>query len=115
MDEIRIGIFGEGHRGLGWLRLMDRLDGYRIVAVGDIFEPLNERALAQLKDRRGVAAYVEYEDMLADPNIDAIALTVRCEEQGAMAAQALEAGKHMNSEVPVAFNVEDCWRIVEAQ
>ena len=49
MDEIRIGIFGVGHRGLGWLRLMDRLDGYRIVAVGDIFEPLNERALAQLR------------------------------------------------------------------
>ena len=49
MDEIRKGIFGVGHRGLGWLRLMDRLEGYRIVAVGDIFEPLNERALAQLR------------------------------------------------------------------
>ena len=32
-----------------------------------------------------------------------------------MAAQALEAGKHVNSEVPVAFNMKDCWRIVVAQ
>ncbi len=115
MDEIRVGIFGVGHRGLSWLRLIDSLDGYRITAVGDIFEPLNERALAQLKDRRGVSTYVEYEDMLADSGIDAIALTVRCKEQGAMAAQALEAGKHVNSEVPAAFTMEDCWRIVVAQ
>ena len=107
MDEIRVGIFGVGHRGLSWLRLIDRLDGYRIVAVGDIFEPLNERALAQLEDRRGVATYVKYEDMLADSGIDSIALTVRCKEQGAMAAQALEAGKHVNSEVPAAFTMED--------
>ena len=40
---------------------------------------------------------------------------VRAKEQGAMAAQALEAGKHVNSEVPAAFTMEDCWRIVAAQ
>ncbi|MDP7133186.1 MAG: Gfo/Idh/MocA family oxidoreductase, partial [Planctomycetota bacterium] len=35
-------------------------------------------------------------------------------EQGALAAQALEAGKHVNSEVPAAHTMEDCWRIVLA-
>jgi predicted dehydrogenase len=29
-----------------------------------------------------------------------------------MAAQALEAGKHVNSEVPAAYTLADCWRIV---
>jgi predicted dehydrogenase len=32
-----------------------------------------------------------------------------------MAAMALEAGKHVNSEVPAAHSIEDCWRIVLAQ
>ncbi len=44
--------------------------------------------------------------------MDAIALCVRCREQGALAAMALEAGKHVNSEVPAAHTMEDCWRIV---
>ena len=30
----------------------------------------------------------------------------------ALAARALEAGKHVNSEVPAAHTMEDCWRIV---
>ena len=29
-------------------------------------------------------------------------------------AQALEAGKHVNSEVPAAHTIEDCWRLVGA-
>jgi len=114
MDEIRIGVFGLGHRGIHWIRVLDRIDGYRITAVGDIF-PLQERALAEISNSEGVESYSSYEDMLADPNIDAIALCVRCEEQGAMAARALEAGKHVNSEVPAAHTMEDLWRIVAAQ
>ena len=31
-----------------------------------------------------------------------------------MAARGLEAGKHVNSEVPAAHTMEDCWRIVLA-
>jgi predicted dehydrogenase len=46
--------------------------------------------------------------------VEAVALCVRCQEQGALAAQALEAGKHVNSEVPAAHSLEDCWRIVLA-
>ena len=115
MTDIRIGLFGLGHRGVHWLRLLQRIPGYKVTAIGDIFEALHERGAADLVDPRGVAKYARYEDMLADPNVDAIALTVRCKEQGAMAAQALEAGKHVSAEVPAAHTMEDCWRIVVAQ
>ena len=115
MSDIRIGLFGLGHRGAHWLRLLQRIPGYRVTAIGDIFPALHERAATDLLDPRGVAKHARYEDMLADPNVDAIALTVRCKEQGAMAAQALEAGKHVNAEVPAAHTMEDCWRIVAAQ
>ena len=114
MDDVRVGLFGLGHRGLGWLRLIQTIPGLRITAIGDLIPALHERGRAQLKDGTGVPAYTEYEDMLADPNVDAIALVVRAERQGAMAAQALEAGKHVNAEVPAAHTMEDCWRIVVA-
>ncbi len=82
--------------------------------ICDRISALHERALSQLNNRHEVAAYTDYEDLLADENVDAIGLCVRCKEQGAMAAQALEAGKHVNSEVPAAHTIEDCWRIVTA-
>ena len=115
MDEIRIGIVGLGHRGLHWLRMLERIEGYRITALCDPIVTLHERALDALADRQGVKVYAGYEDMLGDPQVDAVAVTVRCKEQGELAAMALEAGKHVNTEVPAAHTMEDCWRIVLAQ
>ena len=114
MDEIRIGVTGLGGRGLHWMRLLQSVPGYRIVALCDPITATHERALAALNDSDGVAAYAQYEEILADPNVEAIALTVRSPRQGALAAQALEAGKHVNAEVPAAHYIEDCWRIVVA-
>ncbi|MCE2438774.1 MAG: Gfo/Idh/MocA family oxidoreductase [Candidatus Latescibacteria bacterium] len=110
MNDIRVGLVGLGHRGLHWLRLLQRLRGYHITAVCDPIAALHARALAALDHTAN--AYTAYDDILADGNVDAIALCVRCREQGALAAMALEAGKHVNSEVPAAHTMEDCWRIV---
>ncbi len=114
MEEIRIGLTGLGARGRHWLKTLDNFNGYRVTAICDPIEELHEISLAVLKDPESVKVYARYEDFLADPNVDAVALTVRCKEQGALAAQALEAGKHVNSEVPAAHTMEDCWRIVVA-
>lgn len=114
MEEIRIAVVGLGSRGLGWLRLLQRVPGYRITALCDPIAALHERALSLVPQPDQVAVYARYEDVLADKRVDAMALTVRSRGQGAMAAQALEAGKHVNAEVPAAHTLEDCWRIVAA-
>ena len=112
MDEIRIGIAGLGSRGLHWIRLLQRIPGFRITAVYDWIEPLQERALAEISYRDDVAAFADWEDFLAYSHMDAVGLVVRQPEVGRMAAEALEAGKHVNSEVPGAYRMEECWRIV---
>ena len=114
MDQIAIGLAGLGHRGLHWLKLLQRIEGYRIVALCDPIAPLHEAGLAALAERGDVRVYRRYEEMLADDRLDAVALCVRCREQGALAAMALEAGRHVTSEVPAAHTLEDCWRIVLA-
>jgi predicted dehydrogenase len=115
MDEIRTAVVGLGRRGaFGWIPQLQRLPGYRITAICDPIVALHERAVAQLHHPGEVKVYSRYEDVLADPNVDAVALTVRCEEQGALAAQGLEAGKHVHAEVPAAHTLADCWRIVLA-
>lgn len=114
MEEIRIGIVGLGGRGVGWLRLLQRVPGYRIVALCDPIEALHGRALGALDRLGDVRVYTRYEELLADEKVDAVGLCVRCREQGALAAQSLEAGKHVHSEVPAAHTLADCWRIVLA-
>ena len=114
MDDVRIAIVGLGHRAHAWIHLLQRLPGYRIVSLCDPIEALLEPALAALDDRTDVQATTQYEEVLANEGVDAVGLCARCREQGALAAMALEAGKHVNSEVPAAHTMEDCWRIVVA-
>jgi predicted dehydrogenase len=115
MDEIRIAVVGLGDRAVWmWLPLLQQVPGYRITAICDPITALHSRASSRLRQPEQVEVYSHYEDVLASPNVDAVALCVRCKEQGALAAQALEAGKHVSSEVPAAHTMEDCWRIVVA-
>src|SRR5687768_18560954 len=102
MDEIPVAVVGLGSRGLGWVKRLQAMEGYRVVAVCDRIPALVERAVAALDRPLGVKRYVEYEEVLADADVAAVELTVRCREQGALAAQGLEAGKHVCSEVPAA-------------
>ena len=74
MDSIRIALVGLGHRGLSWLRHLQRLDGYRVTALCDPITALHEPALATLDDPAQATTYAAYEDVLADPGIDAVAL-----------------------------------------
>ena len=94
--------------------MLQRIPGYRIQALCDPISSLHERALAALDGPKEVETYSSYDDFLGDRRIDAVAVCVRCRELGELAARALEAGKHVNSEVPAAHTMEDCWRIVLA-
>jgi predicted dehydrogenase len=114
MDEIRVAVVGLGSRGVAWLHLLQKVGGYRITAICDPIAALHPRALALLARPEEVAVHTHYEDVLEDTRVDAVALCVRCPEQGALAAQALEAGKHVHAEVPAAHTIEDCWGIVLA-
>lgn len=114
-QEIRIGLAGLGSRGLYWLSLLRKIKGFRVVALCDSVTSMHASALKALgDDAAGVRCYADYRAMLDDKTIDAVASTVRCKEQGALAAMAMEAGKHVHSEVPAAHSLEDCWRIVLA-
>jgi predicted dehydrogenase len=57
--------------------------------------------------------YHSYEDLLNDPDIDAVHINTPIPLHGIQSIQALKAGKHVACTVPMATTVEECKQIVE--
>lgn len=55
-----------------------------------------------------------YEDVLARPDVDIVAIATADSDHAAHALAALDAGKHVLTEIPMATEIEDCHRLVAA-
>ncbi|RYE19794.1 MAG: Gfo/Idh/MocA family oxidoreductase [Sphingobacteriales bacterium] len=58
--------------------------------------------------------YTDYDELLKDPNVDAVHINTPIQSHAAQAIAALRAGKHVACTVPMATTVDECRRIVEA-
>src|SRR5262249_59505171 len=59
-------------------------------------------------------AYHDYEDLLADPAIEAVSIVTHVADHVEPAVGALRAGKHVLLEKPMARTVAECDRIIAA-
>lgn len=57
--------------------------------------------------------YTDYDELLKDPNVDAVHINTPIPDHAAQSIKALKAGKHVACTVPMATSVEDCRQIVE--
>ncbi|HEX8530553.1 MAG TPA: Gfo/Idh/MocA family oxidoreductase, partial [Cytophagales bacterium] len=75
-----------------------------------------ESKLNQVGDAFGVEKrYADFDELLKDPNVDAVHINSPIHLHAAQSLAALEAGKHVACTVPMATSVEECRRIVAAQ
>ena len=82
-----------------------------IYAICDLNE---QRATAAAQKYDAQSVYTDYREMLKDPHVDAVSICTWNNTHAEFAIAALEAGKHVLLEKPVATNVEDALRIEEA-
>jgi predicted dehydrogenase len=106
---VRIAIVGLGF-GAEFIPIYQRHPGAEMAAICQRTESL----LHEVGDKFGVAKrYTSYEELLADPEIDAVHINTPIPNHAEQTIAALEAGKHVACTVPMATSVEDCRRIVE--
>jgi predicted dehydrogenase len=74
----------------------------------------NEEKLNQIGDEFKIEKrYTDYDELLKDPNIDAVHINTPIPDHGIQSIKALKAGKHVACTVPMATTVEECRQIVE--
>ncbi|MBC8534975.1 Gfo/Idh/MocA family protein [Yeguia hominis] len=81
--------------------------------IAGFYDPISERSEA-LSREFGGCVYASYDDMLKDPNISAISVCSANTFHAQMTIQALQAGKHVLCEKPLATSSKDAEKMVEA-
>lgn len=128
MKTLGIGIAGLGFMGRTHLAAWSRAaaDGWpcRVVAICDRDPDRKLRqavdgnldAAADLKalETAGLRRYRAFDDLLADPDIDAISICTWTETHVELAVAALRAGKHVLVEKPLARSADEARPLVEA-
>jgi hypothetical protein len=105
VDRLRIGVIG-----LGWFGEIhcDAIIGIPNLELAALCTR-NRGRLAEMAAKFGVKkTYTDYHAMLADPDIDAVSIVTMWDQHTAPAVAALEAGKHVFLEKPMASTVADC-------
>ena len=109
---IRVGVVGLGYWGPEPRAQLRRDPGLRArVVLRRAREAARERWAPAFPSARFTA---ELDDLLGDPELDAIVLATPVPTHGPLAERVLRAGKHCFVEKPLAYSVEDAERAVAA-
>lgn len=113
MNKIKVGIWGAGRAGYGMHigEIEKNSEMFEIVACCDI---LPDHCEEFAKKVEGVKTYSDGADLLADPNVEMVTIATRSPDHTAHALQALEAGKYVFIEKPIALTYEDALKLKDA-
>jgi predicted dehydrogenase len=108
---VRLGIAGCGNVLGAYLALAERLQRKGLADVVALCGREHQRAAA-LAAWPSAAFHVDYEDLLARPDVDAVVILTPMLEHAPMAKAALRAGKHVLLEKPMAVNLNEARELV---
>jgi predicted dehydrogenase len=112
MTMFKIGFIGSGGIALTHMKYLQLIDGVQIVAAADI----SEKALGKAREQFNIPhTYADYRQMLKEQDdLDAVSVCtpngLHCENTIA----ALQAGKHVLVEKPMAMNAKEAQKMIDA-
>ncbi len=109
--KLRVGFIGAGAiTDLHYLGYKDNPKA-ELHAICDVDEALLRRRASDWKIRK---TYTDYRQLLADPDVDAVEVITPHNLHAEMGIAALEAGKHVSVQKPMAITVTECDALIEA-
>src|SRR5262245_32124319 len=108
---VRVAVTGAGYWGPNLIRNFAACPDTQLVAVCDRDEQRLAKALANYP---GVEAIRQFDELLARPDIDAVAIATPVDTHAPMGLAALAAGKHVLIEKPLAPSVAAAEQLIAA-
>ena len=107
-DSIGIGVIGLGNISRGHLQEFTQRPDSRITAVCDIYAPRLDAGVTQT----GARGYRRFEDLIHDPDVDAVIICTPDHWHAPMAIAAMKAGKDVDVEKPMSLTISEAREMV---
>jgi predicted dehydrogenase len=105
-----IGVVGYGYWGPNLARNFAEVPDVRVVAVSDVRE---ERLALARRRFAGLATTTSAHELIANPAVDAVAISTPVSTHFELAREALCAGKHVLVTKPMTTSSQDAMRLIE--
>lgn len=106
--DVGVGVIGAGRWGANLVRVFSALDRSRVVAAHDVDPQRMATLPASVRREHSLDA------LLSLPSVDAVVIATPPRTHSAIAVEALEAGKHVFVEKPMATSLEDALAVRRA-
>ncbi len=119
---VKVGIIGCGNRGQVLAQMFDWLvknNKAEIVAISDLKREKTDKLNEHLQKMYGKKAAIyfgnpdEWKKLVDRDDIDLLIIATPWEMHTPMCIYGMEKGKHTACEVPIAYTLEDCWKLIE--
>jgi len=111
VDKIRCGVIGLGAMGRNHAMFIKESQIGELTSLCDV----DRHALRKAAERFQVEkTYTDFHEMLKDPSLDMISLCLPHYLHSPVGIEALKAGKHVLTEKPIAINLKEADKMIEA-
>jgi predicted dehydrogenase len=117
LDTVRVGVIGL-RRGANHIKALVQIEGVDIGAICDKNPKEIEKSMVWFEDTdHSPTIYTdgadEWKKMCEQQDLDLIFVCSPIPRHAEMSIYAMKQGKHVCSEVPAAWQMEDCWELVK--
>ena len=109
--QINIGVIGLGPRGREILAVLSRLKDAKVAAICDTYPAMLRRSAEAAP---GASSHEDYKETLANKDIHSVVIATGTHQHKEITLAAMQAGKHVYCEAPLAGSMEDARAIAKA-
>lgn len=110
MRKVNVGVIGVGAMGQNHVRVYSKIKNANLMAVSDLMKG----TLAEVSKKYKTVGYVDYDNVLKMQEIEAVSVCVPTTYHFEVVMSAIEQGKHVLVEKPIAFTLDEAKEMVDA-
>lgn len=110
MSKVNVGVIGVGAMGYNHVRVYSELPNANLMAVSDVVKG----TMTEVSKEFNTVGFVDYDNILKMPEIEVVSVCVPTTYHYEVVMSAIEHGKNVLVEKPIAFTLDEAKEMVEA-